>query len=343
MRVLVGLSGGLDSCYAVYKLRLMGHMVEGAVIKMHSFTETEEAERVALALGIPCHIIDATEIFEEKVVSYFVEEYKRGRTPNPCIVCNSDVKFKILCDYAEAHGFDKIATGHYAELVELFSNGEKRYAVKRSADDRKDQSYVLWRLPQKILLKLIFPLFEEKKSDIRKKASDAKLYSSDRGESQEICFIPDNDYASFIENRAGKSEPGDFISADGKTIGKHKGIIHYTVGQRKGLGISLGERAFVTKIDPENNTITLDTADSYTDKFYVNGVVFSGLAEPEGECELTLDVKHRYLAPLAKARVKFIGDNRALVLLEEKIRAVTPGQSAVFYRDGAVMAGGFIE
>ncbi len=343
MKVLLGMSGGVDSTYAVTELRRMGYEVFGAVVLMHEYTETEEAKLAAEALGVPLYVIDGTSLFEEKVVSLFAKEYRAGRTPNPCIVCNREVKFKLLLDFALKNGFDKIATGHYADIAEISDSFGVRYALKRSKDSKKDQTYMLWRLPQEALSHLVFPLSNMVKEDVRLAAEKMELRAAYRGESQEICFIPDGDYAAYIEKYSGKCPEGNFIDESGKILGRHKGIVHYTVGQRKGLGIALGERAFITKIDPVTNDITLSTNDTYSESFFVSDMIFSGLFEPEAGCEMELDVKHRYLAPLAKARVLFLGEGRAKVTLPLPIRAVTPGQSAVFYSDGVVMAGGIID
>ena len=343
MKVLLGMSGGVDSTFAVHKLKLMGYEVEGAVVKMHEHTEIEEARLSAESLGIALHVIDGTRLFEEKVVSDFVSEYKKGRTPNPCIVCNKEVKFKLLLEFALANGFDKIATGHYASLVKIEDESGVRHAVKRSRDQKKDQSYMLWRLGEDVLSHLIFPLEDTVKEAVKKEARELRLFSAERPESQEICFIPDKDYPSFIEKRAGISEQGNFVDENGKVLGRHKGIVHYTVGQRKGLGIALGERAFVTKIDPLSNEIQLSVKDSRSRFFRISGMIFSGLAEPSCGEKIKLELKHRYLAPLTEATLTYLGNGSAEVALEEEIRAVTPGQSAVFYKDDMVMAGGFID
>lgn len=343
MRVLLGLSGGVDSAYAVHKLKLMGHSVEGAVIKMHPHTEISEAEAAASALGIPLHVIDGEELFKEKVISNFIREYKAGRTPNPCVVCNSEVKFKLLFDYAMENGFDRIATGHYADVVEIEDSLETRYAIKRSADEKKDQTYMLWRLPPEILSRLILPLSSVKKEEVKKDALEMAISAASRRESQEICFIPDNDYPAYIEKAAGRSPEGDFIDEDGRILGRHKGIIHYTVGQRKGLGIALGERAFITKIDPFCNTITLSTKDASGNSFIACDLVFSGLKRPLVNTEIRLFVKLRYQAPLSPATIKFNENGEALVVLDTSVRAITPGQSAVFYKDGILQFGGVID
>ncbi len=342
MKILVGLSGGLDSTYAAYKLKMMGHEVAGAVIKMHGHTEISEAKEAADALGIKLYEIDAGDVFENCVIKNFVGEYAAGRTPNPCIICNSEVKFKLLYDKARELGFDKIASGHYAEIVKIGDGADVRYAIKRSLDSKKDQSYMLYRLSQDVLSNLIFPLADENKVEIREKAKKIGLVAADRGESQEICFIPDNDYAGFIEKSIGQSKPGLFINKEGKPLGTHKGIIHYTIGQRKGLGISVGERAFVTDIDVKNNTVTLDTKDSYSDKISVGNMVFSGIKEPEIGEEIAFQMKHRYHSSVSECKLAYLGEGKAEVKLDEPIRAVTPGQSVVFYKDETVMAGGFI-
>lgn len=342
MRILIGMSGGLDSTYAAYKLKMMGYDVEGAVVKMHGNTEISEAREAADALGIRLHEIDAECAFENCVVKNFVEEYASGRTPNPCIICNSEIKFKLLYEKAMELNFDKIASGHYAEIAKIETEQGVRYAIKRSLDEKKDQSYMLYRLSQDVLSNLIFPLAEENKTEIREKARKIGLVAADRGESQEICFVPDNDYAGFIEKRIGPSIPGDFINKEGKVLGTHKGIIHYTIGQRKGLGISVGERAFVTSIDVKNNTVTLDTGDSYSNRILIENMVFSGMEEPKIGDVKSLKMKHRYHSSISECELTYLGGGRAEVKLNEPIRAVTPGQSAVFYNDETVMAGGFI-
>jgi len=339
MKILLGMSGGIDSTYAAYKLLQMGHTVEGAVLKMHEYTEISEAQASADGMGIPLHVIDASAEFEERVVKNFISEYLAGRTPNPCIVCNSDVKFRLLHDYAMANGFDAIATGHYASVTKI---GD-RYAVKRAKDAKKDQTYMLWRLPQDVLSHLFLPLCDEEKREIRERAQADGMVSADRGESQEICFVPSGDYAAFIENRTYPSPHGHFINKEGKILGEHKGIIRYTVGQRKGLGIAVGERIFVTDINVEDNTVTLSTEDSYADVLYVSGAVFSGIKEPEKNEILELSVKVRYLAPPIPATVEYLGDGCARVILSACQRAVTKGQSAVFYLGDLLAFGAFID
>ncbi len=339
MKILLGMSGGLDSTYTALKLLRAGHTVEGAVLSMHGYTEVEAAEEAAKSLGIKLHKIDCKDEFNKTVVSDFISAYKNGKTPNPCIVCNSEVKFKKLHDFAKENGFDKVSTGHYADIVKI---GD-RYAVKRAKDFKKDQTYMLWRIPQDILKDLYFPLYEDNKDDIRKDAKDVGLSSADRPDSQEICFIPSGDYSGFIEENTEKSKTGNFIDKDGKILGEHKGIIHYTVGQRKGLGIALGKRMFVTDINPYDNTVTLADSDKMSSEVYISGIVFSGMAEPAVNSETEMLVKLRYLAPMINSKFIYLGVGRAKIVLDEPAKSVTPGQSAVFYKDDVLMAGGFIE
>ena len=340
MRILLGMSGGLDSSFSALKLIEEGHSVEGAVLIMHDYTELDSARESARELGIKLHEIDCRDLFREAVVSDFIEQYRRGRTPNPCVVCNREVKFRALYDYAMKCGFDMIATGHYAAIK---TGNDGKRVIARALDTKKDQSYMLWRVPSEIIDRLILPLSDLKKEDIRREAESRGLSSADRKDSQEICFIPSGDYAAYIEERIGKSEPGDFVDGSGKVVGRHNGVIHYTVGQRKGLGIALGSRAFITEIDPQTNKITLSFSAKETGEFSVSDVVCSAGFSPEIGRMYSLFVKVRYQAPLILASVEFISPTKAKVSLESSARSVTAGQSAVFY-DGEMLAfGGFID
>ena len=337
MKILVGISGGVDSAYAAKKLMLEGHEVEGAVLIMHQHTEVNAAREAAESVGIKLHEIDCTTAFDE-IKRNFVNEYINARTPNPCIICNERVKFRILYDYAMANGFDAIATGHYARLVSL----DGRYALAMPEDSRKEQTYMLYRLPQEILSRLVLPLAEGTKSEIRSMAEERGISAANREDSQEICFLPEGNHTEYIESVAGKSPEGDFVDYQGKILGRHKGIIHYTVGQRKGLGISLGERVFVTEIDPVKNTVTLSPNMSGKITVNLSDVVYSGMPSPTEETEVILDVKLRYTAPLVKATARLYPDGRATLTLASP-QKFAPGQSAVLYRDGVVMLGGFIK
>ncbi len=343
MRILIGMSGGVDSTYAAFRLKEQGHTVEGAVLIMHEYTDITAARAAAESVGIPLVVIDARDSFNKCVIPDFTEEYSRARTPNPCIVCNSDVKFRLLHDYAVKNSFDAIATGHYANIIKVDTESGVRYAVKRADDGKKDQTYMLWRLPQDVLSKLMLPLGDMTKEQLRAEARAHGLSSADSPDSQEICFIPDGNYAGYIEDRIGKSMPGDFVDEEGRVIGKHEGIINYTVGQRKGLGISLGARAFVKEIDPTTNRVIISLEAPMSGTVTVSGMVFSGISEPDPGEEKRLFVKLRYQAPPIDCTVKFLGQGRAKLVLSEPARSLTPGQSAVLYDADTVVAGGFID
>ena len=303
MKFLVGISGGVDSAAAAKLLMDMGHEVEGAVLVMHGHTEICAAREVAESLGIPLHEIDATAAFDKCVRSNFVSEYLSGRTPNPCIICNAEVKFRCLYEFAVSHGFDRIATGHYADVEERSFGGLTRYFVVAGEDKAKDQSYMLYRLGQDVLSRLTLPLAKLNKVEIRKIAAKAWLSAADRADSLEICFIPDNDYAAYIESVSGECPEGDFIDEAGKILGKHRGIIRYTVGQRKGLGISLGERAFVSKIDKESNNITLSRGSYAVTRLSVSDVIYSDSEENAiGKTE-RISVRVRYKSKPVMASV----------------------------------------
>lgn len=338
MRILVGMSGGLDSTYAALALKEQGHEVEGAVALMHEYTETDDARRAAESIGIPLHIIDARERFENIVIADFISEYSRARTPNPCVICNSEVKFRVLLDYALEHGFDKIATGHYAEIVET----DHGYAVRRCADAKKDQTYMLWRLPQDVLSHLVFPLSSMSKEDIRVDARTRGLFVADKRDSQEICFIPSGDHASYIAEQGIIAPHGNFVDKNGKILGEHEGITRYTVGQRKGLGISLGARAFITRIDADTNCITVDTEPASDTRVELTSLVFSGISRGALSSNQRFTVKLRYQAKPVSCTV-IMQENDVELLLDEPSFSVTPGQSAVVYDGDVIAFGGLIK
>ena len=335
------MSGGIDSTYAVLKLRELGYEVEGAILKMSEHTDVPAAERAAEALGVKLHVVDCTGEFSSCVVENFVSEYCAARTPNPCIVCNREVKFKKLCECARSAGCDTVSTGHYARVLQNPENG--RYYISRGLDARKDQSYVLWRLSQEELGMLFFPLSDDIKTEVKERSKEMALPSAEAKESQEICFIPSNDHTAYIEELLGKKfSEGDFISADGRVLGKHKGVAKYTIGQRKGLGISLGKHAFVTSIDPVANTVTLgDEEELFKNEFDISDLIFQKRFLSDGE-SARLSVKIRYAAKPAMCSVTVSG-GKAHVVLDESARALTPGQSAVFYDEDDVVFGGFID
>ena len=341
MKILVGISGGVDSAYTAKKLLEQGHEVEGAVLIMHEHTEVSAAREAAASVGINLHEIDCQAEFES-VKDNFATEYTNGRTPNPCIICNERVKFKHLYDFAMKNGFDAIATGHYAKVEKLGQGSSARYALAIAEDTKKDQTYMLYRLSQDVLSRLILPLSEGKKEDIREEADKKGISAAKRSDSQEICFLPEGNYTEYIESVRGKCEKGSFIDENGGYLGEHKGIIHYTVGQRKGLGIALGERVFVTDINASDNTVTLSKEYPGHKRVRINEVVYSGMEEPTEIKTLRAMVKLRYSAPLVPATACLYPDKKVDIMLEEPQR-FSPGQSAVLYVDNHVICGGFIE
>lgn len=340
-KVLLGMSGGIDSTYAVVKLRSLGYEVEGAILKMSEHTDIEAAKRSADALGVKLHVVDCMDDFSKCVVNNFVSEYCAARTPNPCVVCNREVKFKKLCECAKENGCNIVSTGHYAHVRQNPENG--RYYISHGLDDRKDQSYVLWRLSQEELEMLFFPLADDVKTEVKQISKDMALPSAEAKESQEICFIPSNDHAAYMEELLGHSfAEGAFIDANGKVLGKHKGVPRYTIGQRKGLGISLGKHVFVTAIDSNENTVTLgDEEELFKTELDISDLVFQKRIIADGE-SAKLAVKIRYAAKPTACTVTVNGDN-AHIVLDEPARAITPGQSAVFYDGDDVVFGGFID
>lgn len=340
-KVLVALSGGVDSSVCVYLLKEQGFDVAGVVLKMSpAHTQTVlDAQEAADALGIHLYVKDMCEPFEKYVIDYFVSEYQNGRTPNPCVVCNPLVKFRALVDAADEYGYDYVATGHYANLI---PKGETVYLARGDCKQR-DQSYMLYRLTQRELTRLMFPLNHMDKSEVRNIAEKANLPAAKKPDSQEICFIPDNNYAQYILERTGKAcEPGDFIAPDGTVCGQHKGIIHYTIGQRKHLGIALGRPVFVKKIDPIENKVYLANAgEEYYARAMIRDVTVT-TGEPLSPC--VAQVKIRSVAPLAGATVNPLELNRAEIIFDEPQRAVAKGQSIVLYtEDEIVIGGGFVE
>ncbi len=340
MKILVGLSGGLDSTYTAYKLKQMGHTVEGLVLIMHDYTDVSGAKKTAELLGIPFHTLDCRELFKSHVVSNFISEYSLGHTPNPCTVCNRYVKIAELCRYAKENGFDKAATGHYANIC--YDEKSDRYCIQKGADEKKDQSYMLWYLTQEQLKTLYFPLADMTKEQIRNEIQSTDFaYLANAKESQEICFIPDNDYAAYIEKEKGVFKEGNFVDADGKILGRHKGIIHYTIGQRKGLGIALGAPAYITAIDPVKNTVTVEKYSDVKGNSLVACSLNSQLLPTDNGKEYTLDVKIRYAAKPMTAKVT-VDNNKAIAVFDSPVRAITPGQSAVFYMGDKIAFGGVI-
>lgn len=353
-KVVVGMSGGVDSSVAAYLLKQQGYEVIGVTMQIWQDAEriveeenggccglsaVEDARRVAAQLEIPYYVMNFKDSFQKNVVDYFVEEYLNGRTPNPCIACNRYVKWESLLQRSLSIGADYIATGHYARIVKL-PNG--RYTLRRSATLAKDQTYALYNLTQEQLQRTLMPVGEYSKEEIRKIAEDIQLQVANKPDSQDICFVPDGDYAGFIEKTAGKQlQKGNFVTADGTVLGEHKGIIHYTVGQRKGLGLALGYPAFVLEIRPETNEVVIGTHEESMAKSLrarnLNFMSIEDLTEP-----LRVFTKIRYNHRGVWATIEKTGEDEILCTFEEPQRAVTPGQAVVFYDGEYVLGGGTI-
>ncbi len=352
-KVAVGMSGGVDSSVAAYLLKEQGYDVIGVTMQIWQdedplaqaenggccgLSAVDDARRVADRLGIPYYVLNFKREFKENVIDYFMDEYMHARTPNPCIACNRYVKWEALLNRARELGCDYIATGHYARVVQL-DNG--RYALKKSATDRKDQTYALYNLTQEQLAHTLMPVGEYEKEQIREIAAKIGLLIANKPDSQEICFIPDNDYAGYIERESGKTFPkGNFVDLEGNILGTHKGIIHYTIGQRKGLGLSMGSPVFVVDIRPETNEVVIGSnLDTFHDSLYAGKVNLMSVDALEGEREVV--AKIRYSHKGAPCRIRMVDEDTVLCKFKEPVRAITPGQAVVFY-DGDIVLGGAV-
>lgn len=348
-KVILGLSGGVDSTAAALILKEKGYDVKGLYFNIHSNDKSGEkkAAKVASELDIDLIIKDVSKQFEDIVIKNFINEYANGRTPNPCILCNPEIKFRTLIQEADRLGAGCIATGHYANTV--FSSKQKCNVVKMSANRKKDQSYMLYRLSPDVLRRLILPLSDyEDKEHIREIARTRSMSNAEDKDSQEICFLKEGEeYITFLKEHGVDACEGDFIDKDGKYLGKHSGIINYTIGQRKGLGITLGKPAFVTDINPINNTVELgDNNDLFTDEVICDNVFFtasSGSEIPDCIKDVKLYGKIRYAAKPSECRVEQYKENMIKVIFDEPQRAATGGQSLVLYLNDEVCGGGFIK
>ncbi len=354
-KVVVGMSGGVDSSVAAYLLKQQGYDVIGVTMQIWQDEEeiknqenggccglsaVDDARRVATTLDIPYYVMNFKNEFKSSVMDYFVKEYLDGRTPNPCIACNRYVKWESLLKRSLDIGADYIATGHYARIIQL-ENG--RYTLKRSVTDAKDQTYALYNLTQYQLAHTLMPVGDYEKDKIREIAKEINLPVAHKKDSQEICFIPDNDYAAFIEREAGDQVPkeGNFIDTNGNVLGKHKGITHYTIGQRKGLNLAFGKPVFVTEIRPDTNEVVLgDNVDVFSQELFCNQINFMAV-EDISEPKRVL-AKIRYSHKGTYCLIEKIGEDCIKCTFEEPVRAVTKGQAVVFYENDYVFGGGTI-
>ncbi|MCR5520455.1 MAG: tRNA 2-thiouridine(34) synthase MnmA [Lachnospiraceae bacterium] len=349
-KVMIGMSGGVDSAVTAYLLKEAGYEVIGVSLCMLRSQLgadgkpmiNEDAQKVASSIGIEFLTVPCVDEFEKYVTNPFIEDYVRGLTPNPCIECNRYIKWEMLVRTADKLGAGYVGTGHYASVIRL-ENG--RYTVKKAVSTSKDQTYMLYRLSQEQLSRTLMPLGDHSKDEVREIARNAGLVVANKPDSQEICFVPDDDYARYIKENAPGKIPGEgnFVDEDGRILGRHKGIIHYTVGQRKGLGISMGVPVYVSKICPDTDEVVLGTLDSVRHKVVeCSRVNYMGICEPSPGEKNNLFVKIRYHHEAKPAVVETLENDCVRIVFDEEVKAPAPGQSAVFYDENGCVAGGGI-
>ena len=344
-RVLLGMSGGVDSSVSAVILKQKGYEVIGATMKLCdegcTINHVNDAKKVCDKLNIEHYTFDCRKEFKSHVINDFIDCYQNAKTPNPCIECNKYLKFGEFYKKCEELECDYIATGHYAKVE--YSEKYKQHVLKKANDEKKDQSYFLYRLPRGILSKIIFPLEEySSKEEIRNIARENDLIVAEKKESQEICFIPNDDYVSYIKDNSNiKFKSGNIVHSSGEILGKHNGIINYTVGQRKGLGISYKEPLYVLRLDKEENEVIVgNEKELYTTEVIVEDLNY--LVETLENKEIEVEAKVRYRAKPAKAILYPLENNKARFIFGEPQRAITPGQSLVFYIEDVVIGGGKI-
>ncbi len=340
-KVVFGMSGGVDSSTAAYMLKKEGYDVYGVTIVNYNDDQNTayEAAEVCKFLGIKHIIIDRKNEFDNKIKKYFVSEYMSGRTPNPCVICNRHIKFSSLIDFKEQIGADFIATGHYAKISVYPKTG--RFCIKIGNDLKKDQSYMLSYITQSQLKQTLFPLADYTKTQVREIADKAKIISAKKPDSQEICFIPNGDYSTFIQNYTGNVyPPGNYVDSLGNIIGKHKGIINYTIGQRKGLGVSFNKHMFVTKINADKNEVTLgDNAELFKKEVYAENINYMAIENINRP--IRAEAKIRYAHKKAPCIIEPY-NNGIKCVFDEPQRAPAPGQTIVVYDNDYCILGGTI-
>ena len=353
--IAVAMSGGVDSSVAAILLNQQGFEVFGVTMKLWDYDKVgggqalssccninlvEGAKAVCARYDIPHYVLDMSQEFKDHVIADFVQEYSEGRTPNPCVVCNTKIKWDTLLARVQSMGAESLATGHYAQ-VEYYPRSE-RWVLKKGLDQKRDQSYFLWGLTQEALSKTVFPIGKMTKKRVRQLAHEYQLRTAETPESREICFVTDDNYRRFLKDYGGlEASPGPILDQNGKVVGEHKGVANYTIGQRRGLNIALGVPVYVKKIDPVKNEIHVaEVEEIKVEQFIVQDLNWLSIAQPNKELDVL--VKIRYMSKYLEAKLNVLEEDLCRISLAEPYAAVTPGQSAVFYNQDVVLAGGII-